>query len=358
MASYRKYGINPLLIHVVTGEEISEIPTSPTAANLPGNYAKKIAQSMNEGTKRIPKNSYTLTCQKCGRNGKYDLGRIVVDKTTSGPEGFQFTGYFRCHHCNTAGQWEIPNHTRTMLQLAVMGEVLGTRAGFDLDKVAFGKLTSTDGHTFRLTTDLEEHYLSRLQQEPEDAWLWNRLGNAYYKGGRADLAVVAFEESLKYDSGQTESHYSLGRILYEEGEGEAAASHIFRMLLTARNYERIKPVTLRNILAEGLHILMEILNDLDKFFDFLPKADDFAEERAKLDENKENSGYLTILDLDINFHELEGLYQLAEVYMGEQQKKLPKEEQTLSLPGMTSNPVIHPKKKKPPKKKGKRKIHS
>lgn len=358
MASYRKYGINPLLIQAVTGKEISEISTSPTVTSLPGNYAKKIAQSMEEGTKTEPKNSYILTCRKCGRNGKYDLGRIVVDKTTSGPEGFQFTGYFRCHHCNSAGQWDIPTHTRTMLQLAVMGEVLGTRAGFDLEKVAFGKLTSADGHTFRFTTDLEEHYLSRLQQKPGDAWLWNRLGNAYYKGDRADLAVVAFEESLKYDSGQTESHYSLGRILYEEGEMEAAASHIFWMLLTARNYERIEPVTLRNILAEGLRILMEIKNDVENFFDFLPKADDFAEERAKFDERKENSGYLTILDMEIDFHELEGLYQLAEVYMGEQQKKLPKNEQTLSLSRMNSNPVIHPKKKKPPKKKGKRKIHS
>jgi hypothetical protein len=30
-------------------------------------------------------------------------------------------------------------------------------------------------------------------ESTEDSLLWNRLGNLYYKGGRADLAVIAFE---------------------------------------------------------------------------------------------------------------------------------------------------------------------
>lgn len=371
MPSNQKYGINPLLIHIVTGKEITETPTSPSESSLPGNYAPKIAQLLDEKTIAKPKNSYILKCRNCGRNGKYDLGKIVVDpekcrddspekngdtdEITSNMEGFQFCGYFRCHHCNAAGQWDIPTHTRSMLQIAVMGEVLSAKVGLERDEIAFGKLTSADGQAFCWVTDLEEQYLGILEREPENAWLWNRLGNAYYQGGRPDLAVVAFEESLKYDQGQTESHYSLGRILYEHGEVEAAVSQLRQMLLTARDYNRLESLTLRDILTEGLHILMDILEDIEKFFAFLPKADDFAAYRGEPDKSKKKSGNLALFDLDIDLYDFQGLYPIAEMYMGERQKKLPRSEQTLSLPGTNSKQVVHPKKKKPPKKKGKKK---
>ncbi|HVJ47909.1 tetratricopeptide repeat protein [Desulfitobacterium sp.] len=373
MASYQKYGINPLLIHILTGKEITEILANPSVSSLPGNYAHKIAQTMDEAIEPKPKNIYSLTCRNCGRKGKYDLGKIVVDpekyrddsseqnsdtdKMTSNLEGFQFTGYFRCHHCNSAGEWLIPSYTKTMLQVAVMSEVLSSKVGFDGDRIAFGKLTSADGQAFSLMTDLEEHYLSILQREPENAWLWNRLGNAYYQGGRPDLAVVAYEESLKYDPGQMESHYSFGRILFEHGETEAATSQLRQMLLTAGDYHRIEPLVLRDILAGGLYILLDILDDMEKFINFLPKATDFATYRAQTDNNKEKSDYLSLLDIDLDLSDFAGIYPLAEMYMGQRQKELPMEEQTLSLPRLDANQVVRPQKKKPPKKKGKRKRH-
>jgi len=82
--------------------------------------------------------------------------------------------------------------------------MLQLRAGIESNEIIFGRLESSDRLTFPLVTDLEEYYLKMLKQDPENAWIWNRLGNAYYKGGRADLAVVAFEESVKYDPRQTE----------------------------------------------------------------------------------------------------------------------------------------------------------
>lgn len=371
MATYQNYGINPMLIKVLTGKEISEIPANSSVSSLPGKCAPKIAQTMDKVIEPKAKNIYSLTCQNCGRKGKYDLGKIVIDpkkysdhssehtsdtdKTTSNLEGFQFTGYFRCHYCNSAGEWVIPSYTKTMLQVAVMGEVLSSRIGIDGDKIAFGKLTSADGQAFSLVTDLEEYYLSILQREPENAWLWNRLGNAYYKGGRPDLAVVAYEESLKYDPGQMESHYSLGRILYEHSEAEDAAFHLRQMLLTAGDYHRIEPLVLRNILAEGLYILLDILDDVEKFLSFLPKASDFAAYRVQTGSNTENSGYLCLLDMDLDFSDFAGIYPLAEIYMRQRQKELPIKEQTLSLPRKTGKQVVHPHKKKPPKMKGKRK---
>lgn len=371
VTSYRKYGISPLLINVLTGKEITEIRANPSVSSLPGNYVRKIYQRMDQALELKQENKYSLTCGNCGRNGKYYLGQIVVDldkysdcppeqnsetaETNSGLGGFQFTGYFRCHHCNSAGKWTIPSYTKTMLEVAVMSEVISSRAGFNRDKIAFGKLTSADGQTFSWVTDLEEYYLSVLQREPDNAWLWNRLGNAYYQGGRPDLAVVAYEESLKYDAGQMESHYSLGRILCEHGEAEDSASHLRQMLFTAGDYDLIEPLVLRDILARGLYILLDVLDDAERFVNFLPTASDFAAYSAQTGNNTKNSGYFGFVDLELDFSDLASIYPLAEIYMRQRQKELPLEEQTFSLPRETANQVVHPRKKKPPKKKGKRK---
>ncbi|MDA8229625.1 MAG: tetratricopeptide repeat protein [Desulfitobacterium hafniense] len=356
-----------MLIHIVTGKEISEIPVSPSGTSLPGNYGKVISKRMSKLKMTKIKNSYTLMCNNCGRKGKYDLGRIVIDleyyrknssqqiketeEDSTGMEGFQFSGYFRCHHCNAAGQWSLPNVTKTMLQIAVIGGTLGARAGMNKESIAFGKQTLADGSSFCFVTDAEEHYLGILLQEPNNAWIWNRLGNAYYKGDRQDLAVVAYEQSLKYDPAQMESHYSLGRILYEHGEMEAAASHLRRMLLTARSYDRLDPIDFRNILARGLHILLDIFDDAEKLFDFIPKANEFGDTNSEMNYNKQVPVYL---DLDLDLSTFEGFYPIAEMYMGERRTELAVSKQTLILPGKKQGQVIHPKKKKPPKKKAKK----
>lgn len=344
----RRYGINPLLISLVTGQELAEIPDSPSARYLPGKYGKTISKIIADIPNHFSENRYKLACTQCGKNAEYDLGQIAFDmekyskmkefNEAAWSEKYQFTGYFRCKHCNAAGPWQMPEHTSTTLTIATMAAMLQTTAGLEKDNFIFGRMETSEGLFFPLTTDVEEYYLDMLKQNPSDAWIWNRLGNAYYKGGRPDLAVVAYEESVNNDPGQTESHYSLGRILDEVGITEDAVLHLREMLITARHYERMEPLQLRDLLTAGLHILFDIKEDPKEMMDFLLEGE---KDRPQQSQNNKSMHYV---ELDITFDEFEGLYPLAEIYMNKGNLK------GLSGKGM------HPKMKKPPKKKGRRKV--
>ena len=116
--SVRKYGINPLLISMVTSQELAEIPESPSARYLPGKYGKTIYKMLVDIPKSLAGNKYKLTCTQCGNNGVYDLGLIAFDTEnyskmkvlddSNWSQKYQFTGYFRCKHCNAAGSWKLP----------------------------------------------------------------------------------------------------------------------------------------------------------------------------------------------------------------------------------------------------------
>ena len=185
---------------------------------------------------------------------------------------------------------------------------------------------------------METAHLDLLKQNPSDDWNWNRLGNAYYKGGRPDLAVVAYEESLKNDSGQTESHYSLGRILYEFGMTEDSAIHLREMLVTARHYERLEPSQQRDLLTAGLHMLFDIIEDPRELMDFLLRGE---KDRPPGSQNNEIVHHV---ELNITFDKFEGLYPLAEIYMNRN-----------NIQKLNQGKGMHPKLKMPPKKKKKSK---
>lgn len=229
-------------------------------------------KKINSIAKPFPSNKYKLICPACERGGEYDLGLIVVDMEKFQSSGknakshaidvLQFGGYFRCKHCNAAGNWQFPDNTRTMLSFTVLNVTLNKVLGVKNDSVVLGKLATFDRKTFRWSSEAEEHYLGKLDKKPDDAWVWDRLGNMYYKGGRPDLAAVAFEESIKNDPKQTESHYSLGQLLYMAGMNDAAIQHLRQVLITARDYDKIGPSELRDMLTESLFTAPPLKNSI------------------------------------------------------------------------------------------------
>ena len=362
--TYRKYGINPMLISLATGKDLSEIPPSPTGSKLPNLYGKLVYKNLAKMPKVHPENKFQLTCAECGQNAQYDLGLIVVNpekrsasemknEDPSEMPGFQYTGYFRCRHCNSAGSWVYPNSTKSNLMFAAMGGMLSKIADSKNKNVEIATLSTLGGDVYPWATDVEDAYLAKLKDNPRDAWNWNRLGNSYYKGGRPDLAAVAFEESIKNDAGQVESLFSLGQLLYEADELEAAAPYLRQALIFARDYDELEPKDLRDMLTNALFLLLEIVGDLDTLMKSIPTADDFPGFR---DRNNDVHTGLQYLELSLSLNSFKGLYPLAEAYMGKQQNKLPLSAQTLKHPSVTLGPqVVHPNKKKPPKRKGKRK---
>ena len=46
-------------------------------------------------------------------------------------------------------------------------------------------------------TDIEEFFLNQLSAKQKYTYIWGRLGNSYYNGGRPELAVAVYERSIQ-----------------------------------------------------------------------------------------------------------------------------------------------------------------
>ncbi len=332
MATYRKEGINPLLISILTKKDLSEIPQSPPPSMLPGFYVRQVRKNISKTDKSVPERKHGLTCTACGKKGQYNLGTIAIDMEQFLQKGdsfwhkaFQCNGYFRCRYCNSAGNWQISRQTILFVNFTLMKSAM---TGIKQDEIVHGKMCTYDGEKFRWASDAEEHHLRKLIEEPGNAWIWDRLGNLYLNGGRPDLAVAAFEESIKHDPDQTESHFSIGQVLLKAGLKEEAASHLRRVLITANKYDRLDRSDLRDLLTETLFMLLDIFEEMPKLLEFLPKADEIIpgclESHAP-----DKTVILNFREINISLDKFEGMYPLAELYMNPKYKK--------EAPGVQSN---------------------
>ncbi len=331
--------INPELISLITGQK--SVKDKPTVSMLPGAYARKVAKGAN----RIPwghkPNQHELICGHCGRKGKYDLGLIRYDAErwkadyerweqaekrdamVGSTDYIQATGYFRCKECNGAGDWKPAS---SLFWLGLMTAVIQAgepgKSGY-----AVGKIVLFDGSIHRWGTDAEEHFLNRLRASPEDAYLWNRLGNMYFKGGRPELATVAFEQSLQVDPTQVESLWSLGSFLSLIGESEAASRYLRLMLVHAAGYRQLADEDLREILARGLHRLYRLHAGSRETIPFLPSLAEssaghaFKELAATVERGEVDTAVVKNLKLQID--DWESFLPLAEMYMGERRREVP-----------------------------------
>lgn len=348
---YQKYGINPFLISIATGQPVHSVPLRPTVALLPGDYPKKVYKFMQEINRQFPENVFRLKCERCGRSGDYDLGMLVLDACDKNTlNKFQAVGYFRCKHCNAAGDWEISPRMR-----AVLAGKMAAGTNEAIDKAAtdfvFGQALIDNEFAPAWGSDAEQYFLDKLAKQPQDSYLWNRLGNIYYKGKRPDLAASAYELALHIDKGQVEAHFSLGQILLDCGEFESAAEHLRQAVAFAHQYKTLSAFALREIVVGALIILINIYNQSGKKIDMLPRPNELAMARY----TQKQVAATTNFDFEINTNRKETLYPLAEVYLGTRISELTERERAISIPrSKAAWPVAtRVNKQKPPKKKRK-----
>lgn len=328
--------INPMLIATLTGEPLSGIPNIPTVKWLPGKLAKLIAKHKKKISPPFEANKMMLICGHCGRKGQYDLGLIAFnvghgrsnsqDQHESMFDHIQTTGYFRCKQCNGAGLWETKD------PFLLLSWLLKATAGEEEDSSSFmiGQIQLYDGTTPRWATDAEDNFLKKLGENSQDGYLWNRLGNLYSKGGRPELAAAAYEKSIEVDPTQVESYYSLGQLLIEVDEPEAAAYHYRMMLVYARNYSKLPILDLRKMLAIGLWHSFDIHMKSGHNIPFIPTK----EELEALDSFKEAAAgaehqILELQDLEVFPDDPESFYPIAEMYLGPRKEEIPPSERTL-----------------------------
>lgn len=254
-----------------------------------------------------------LSCPSCGRKGKYDIGALVVNPAD--PDLFatmQCTGYFRCKHCNAAGDWDMP----PWISMRIIGSalMLGSAAERTDDRVIFGSAPLYDGYKGRFATDSEEHLLQQLRQSPEDGWLWDRLGNLYYRSGRPDLAIVAFEEAVRRDGEQFESHFSLGMLLSVLDHQEESAHHLHLALATARSYSRLDPLKLREFVADALRQLVGLHDRTGGKVSVMPMPEEYGAEQFTSLPGSDDPASLQTRGL--NTDDISTFYPIAEAFVG------------------------------------------
>lgn len=307
------YGINPELVMLLTRRALEPVPDRLTPSMLPSRFAQEAFRKRDLFERYYPENRILLTCLNCGRKGKYDVGALVVDLTDPDPiRGMQCTCYFRCKHCNAAGAWEFPPSARFMITAAAIRLSSGIQSRDD--RVLIGRISLHDGYEGGLATDREEHLLRALRRTPGDAWLWGRLGNLYHRAGRPDLAVAVFEESVRLDSRQFESHFSLGMSLSTLDHPHEAGYHLRQSLVTARDYDRLEPLPLREFSAVALRELFALHHRTEGKVPAIPTRADWGEERfASLTGNGNSMKYETYnFDMD----DVTTFYAVAEGFVG------------------------------------------
>lgn len=357
MEKYQKYGINPVLISIAAAKEV-DFSLRPTIAMLPGEYAKLVYKKMNLVNADLPENIFRLTCGKCGKNGDYDLGTLVFPLNVTEDhiriEKAQALGYFRCKHCNAAGEWEMSPRMKTMLAGKMAAAAFNSTDDERERGVFFGEALIDKAFLPKWGSDAENYFLEKLENNPRDAYLWNRLGNAYYRAKRPDLAVVAHEQAISNDVGQVESHFSLGKILIACEELELAAEHLRQALAFSHQYKHLTAYDLREIVVGSLEILLTIYKQSDNKIDMLPKPN----AQAIIQHNKKLIASTTKFDFDIDAEQPETLYPLAELYLGERYNELATEQRfvTKQQNRVKSNwPITGKVNKQKPSKKNKRK---
>lgn len=355
MEKYQKHGINPLLISIATGQDSESVSSRPTIAMLPGKYPKLIYKHIKTLNSEFPEAIFRLTCTQCGKGGDYDLGTLVVPATVGEDEKriekMQALGYFRCKHCNAAGEWVLPSRMRTMLAGKMVAAALHNGVkDKQSDEVVFGEALIDNDFAPRWGSDAESYFLEKLVERPDNAYLWNRLGNTYYRGKRPELAAVAYEQALVQDMGQVESHFSLGQILFDCDEFEKAAEHLRQAVAFSHQYEHLPVYNLRELIVGALTILFAIYNKSNHKIDMLPKPSEL--EIAHF--TKSEIAATAKLDFDIDPNRRETLYPLAEVYLGARRIELPPEKRSILARSSKANwPVASKINKQKPSKKNK-----
>jgi tetratricopeptide (TPR) repeat protein len=355
MEKYQKHGINPFLISIATGQEVNGVLERPTVATLPGKYPRHVYKYMKEINREFPENIFRLKCKACGKNGDYDLGTLVLPTTDKNIlESFQAVGYFRCKHCNAAGEWELSQHMQTVLAGKMAAAAIENKVKDKVTSgVIFGQALIDSEFAPRWGSEAETYFLNKLFKNPQDVYLWNRLGNIYYKGKRPELAVCAYEQALFIELGQVESHFSLGQILLDCGEFESAAEHLRQAVAFAHQYTALSAYDLREIIVGALTVLINIYNQSGKKIDMLPRPSELAV--AHYTQNQVAA--TTNFDFEINTNRRETLYPLAEVYMGIRRNELSEEDRATRIPRLKVAWPVTSKvnKQKPAKKNRKRK---
>ena len=213
-------------------------------------------------TAELPKlqEKLELCCQACGRTGRYHVGTICLLTRVANRGGapkedwFAFTGYFRCAFCDAPGPWAFTVETVVHLTATM---VL-TMEDPERSPLQAFQPALFDGTTFHYATEAEQILRDRLDKDPDQPFLWNRLGNIFNNGGCPERAIEPFRRAIELDPTDIRSHYSLGGILFDEGNLPEAVQHFHAVLRHARARSDVPKPERQGFVRNTLECLLEM----------------------------------------------------------------------------------------------------
>jgi uncharacterized protein YecA (UPF0149 family) len=229
----------------------------------------------------------SLVCGACGASGRYKVGTVTLDpKVAKSPgrdamdKAVGFTGYFRCRKCDAGGPWELPHETVAYVTAMMVGALAGIK---DVPLI-FGCTATFDKRIFRYATDSEAHLKGLIDQEPERAFLWVRLGNLYSNSDQNERAQTAYERAIELDPKDIEAHSMLGQLLNETGQPLEAVPNWHAVLKHARDARQVNKELRRKLVRGAIECLLEARAQSNGQIDLLPKLDPAELQKGREDE--------------------------------------------------------------------------
>lgn len=254
----------------------------------------------------------SLICESCGKKGTYQVGRVLIHPVavrsfTEGKapleDAISFSGIFHCKHCGAAGPWKVPPKTSAVL-IAFLTMPSSKQGEYG---VQFGAMTLFDGTVARTGAEAEAYLKKKLEEQPQNAFIWGRLGNLYEHAGLLKQAKDAFERSVQLDPEDVESLYSLGTYRMDDGDWKSAAECFEAALQHAPRRPHRNPALMKKLVTACLQCLSDLHHETGGKVRFPPKVT-FNNETESI-----KPANLGLMDLDLSSDE--GWDSLASIYL-------------------------------------------
>ncbi|MEI6149206.1 MAG: hypothetical protein WCS01_08945, partial [bacterium] len=209
----------------------------------------------------LVRQSLALVCEKCGAKKAYDVGTVFLQEDKDGPERFQFTNYFRCLNCDSPGPFKVVDYLKVIKEI-LAGKVRGK------PKVFLGRAEMFDGSAHQTVAMSEEYLKGVIAKDPNNAFLYVRMGNLLRGGGREGVAVEWYERAVVLDRCDLEALSSLSELSIERGDFQSALRHSKAILEAIEMGRRASTGELtRGILSAALYLMDEEADDFRAVWD-------------------------------------------------------------------------------------------
>ncbi len=216
-----------------------------------------------------------LKCGKCGHIGKYSAAPIYVDpqksdKADDVSERVYYGGYFRCAKCGSGWPWEVTPDALAAITLLMMQKVGDPEGVVALE---FARPQLFDGSIGYSAAYAEDYLKAVLDKDPENSFIWDRLGNIYHRCGLEAEAEQAFRKALEINPTELRSHFSLGDMLFDRARYEESAGHLHQVLQLAREDREVPQNEKRDLVRAAIESLLDINTKTEGRIDVLPATD-------------------------------------------------------------------------------------